>query len=186
MNDLTNNLFQSVYGSIVNLTNWAFNFYYNNVVAVQTILLIISGILLWFVIFFIIKLELVKNKLNKHMDVWGAVNLTKVTVVKFWSKILKRLATQDPEQMKKALIEADKIFDEMAKISGYAGHKMPTADERVGNFTEEQLPNLKEVMAAHNLSKKVKDNPDIELSYEEARNALKAYQKAFRDFGLLD
>ncbi len=186
MNDLINNLFQSIYGLIVGLTNWAFNFYYNNIVAVQTVLLVISGILLWFVIFFAVKMELIGKKVDKHLDIWGKVDISKVYVGRFWRKVLKRLQTRNPEQMKKAIVDADKIFDEIAKISGYGGHKAPTVDERVEKFTEEQLPNLKKVMEAHNLCKQIKDNPDFEISYDEARNALKAYQKAFRDFGILD
>ena len=98
-------------------------------------------------------------------------------------KIIKRLKTKDTAQWKLAINEADKIIDEIIK---YMNIKAEMMDERLEQVNASQLSNIEEIKNAHQISVTIKRNPEFELNHNEAVRLIKIYEKAFREFNLID
>lgn len=186
MEDLVNNLFnrdsKAFFDFISNFFNGIFDFYYNNQPALEDLALIISGFLIFFIGFYIIKLDIIKTKMDRYSEIFGA-DISKTYALRAWLKILKRLETKSPIQLRLVVTECEKIFDEAMKISGIKGKSM---DERLEQLNEAEVENLKDIMEAHNVGKRIKDEPDFEVSYDQTKHIAKIYKKTFQDFGLLD
>lgn len=120
--------------------------------------------------------------MDKYSEALGA-DISKKHAMRAWQQVLKRLETKSPIQLKAAVVDCEKIFDEVMKISGIKGKSM---DERLEQLNESEVENLKDILAAHDIVKRFKDEPDFEVSYDQAKHILKTYKKTFQDFGMLD
>lgn len=183
MNDLYKNFFETAIFLFSAASRTLINFYLDNQLLIQRLALIISGVLLWFVIFFVAKLKILELKTERYMDVIGGADISQRRSIKAWRQIQNRLKTNSSAQAKLAILEADKIFDELIKLSGFKGKNM---NERLAQITEAQISNLKEIIFAHNLGERIIKEPELKISTGEAENIIGIYKKAFQDFGLLD
>jgi len=113
----------------------------------------------------------------------GKTNLSKRRSVKAWKQIKKRFDIGDDSNLKLAIIEADKILDELLKISGYQGETMA---DRLKQLTTAQLSNINEIWGVHKLRNSIVHEPNFQISRGEAWNAIEIYKKAFKEFGLID
>ena len=93
---------------------------------IQLVSLIVSALLLGGIVYTIVKTHLVESNVERFIDVLGVSDVAKRRTVKAWQQIQKRLRTGDEANLKLAIIEADKILDEIIKLSGYRGRN----DER--------------------------------------------------------
>lgn len=160
-----------------------FTWFTQNIVVFQAISVIISAILLYGIIYSIVKAGYLNLKTERLMDALMHGNVFRRRSLKGWRHILKNLRSNDPGKWRLALREADRILDEILKMAGYHGDNL---DERLENITSAQLPSIEEVRQAHNLSKKVSEDSDFPLKKEEADEAAYIYRKAFRELRLLD
>lgn len=149
----------------------------------QAVSVIVSIGLLGGIIFLVIKLQLVNSKVEKLIDVIGAEALTKRRSVRAWRQIQKRLELGGEANSKLALIEADKILDELLKIAGYKGETMA---DRLKKITAAQLSNIEAIWQAHKIRNRLVHEPDYHLSDAEARIAINIYKKSFQEMGLID
>jgi len=182
INNLFNNGYESALNFISNLTGGVWDFYYNNYAGLESLSLVICGLLVFFIGFYIIRLDIIKSKMDKYSDALG-VNITKKHAMRAWLQVVKRLETKSPLQIKTAVVDCEKIFDEVMKISGIKGKSM---DERLEQLNSAEVKNLKDILEAHDIVKRFKDEPDFEVSYDQAKHILKIYKKTFQDFGMLD
>lgn len=178
-----NDSVKTIFDAILNTSKSLADFYLDNQLLIQRFALIISGVLLWFVIFFIAKLKILETKTERYMDVIGGADISKRRSIKAWRQIQNRLKTNSSAQAKLAILEADKIFDELIKLSGFKGKTM---NERLAQITEAQIFNLKEIIFAHKLGERIVKEPELKISTGEAENIIGIYKKAFQDFGLID
>lgn len=117
------------------------------------------------------------------MEVASVKKLSRHRTIKAWRQVQKRLELGDEAQLKLALIEADKIFDEILKLSGFKGETMA---DRMKNLTPAQIRNVSELWVAHKTRNRIVHEPDFHVSKEETTRLVKEYEKAFRDFELID
>jgi hypothetical protein len=96
---------------------------------------------------------------------------------------MRRIQTGDEANLKLALIEADKILDEILKIAGFRGSTMA---ERLQNLTPAQIPNINKLWLAHKVRNRIVHEPDFALPREEVFEHIDEYYKAFKGFGLLE
>jgi hypothetical protein len=154
-----------------------------NLLTFQIISFFVSVVLLSFVVYFIIRLNIVGEKIDDFVDILGKADISQRRSLKAWKQIQKRLKTKNNAQLKLAVIEADRILDEILKRSGYQGG---TADERLKQITLEQLSNISEILQARRIRNRIALEPDFEISPGEAESLIEIYKKAFQEFGLID
>jgi len=108
----------------------------------------------------------------------GAPDLPKKKIVKKWQSVLKKLEAEDENSLKLAVIEADKMFDDLLKKIGYRGEDM---GERLKQITPAQLTNIQDVWEAHKLRNQIVHQPDFRLNRAQAERAIEIYQRALEE-----
>lgn len=137
------------------------------------------------VVFFIIVVFLFINssylKYQSLLEVaefltWKSYGLRKIA--KRWNRIQKRIETGAESEYKLAIIEADDFLNEILEKKAYSGE---TFEERVKQVEKVQLPNLEEILEAHEMRNSIVYDPDYKLDLEQARNILKIYEKGIKN-----
>ena len=153
-----------------------------NLTLLQFISLFISGIFLGLIIYFNLILNLTGEKIELWTEVIGAKNITRRRSLRAWKLIQKRLRTGEPTNLRLAVLEADRILDEILKLASYPGENL---DERLENTTVAQIPNLEELRQVHKIRNRIVGEPDFALTPGEAEIAVNIYKKTFVDLGLI-
>ncbi|MBU4348659.1 hypothetical protein KJ671_04130 [Patescibacteria group bacterium] len=175
--------FKEIINYILEFYNFIKELISSNLPWLHSISLLLSGLFLWGIIYIFIKTDYFNLKTEEYMDIFGVGNLTKRRSLKGWEQIRKRILSSDQQDWKIAILEADKILDEILKMSGYIGSDL---DNRLELVRKENLAVLEEIKNAHNLARQIIKDPSMELKKENAIVALKSYKKAFIELNLLE
>lgn len=94
---------------------------------------------------------------------------------KQWKKIKQNFDKNDPVYWKLALLEAEKLMDEILIRMGLG---TGTMDDRLERASVNEIPNLQDVIQARRLCQDIARDPDYRLNKENAENTLQAFEKA--------
>lgn len=100
-----------------------------------------------------------------------------VDFVKKWQKAKARMEKGWEPEAKLAIIEADKLLDNLLQRMGYAGESL---GERLKQLDESMLPNINQVWEAHKIRNNLVHDPNYKLSSESAQRAIAVYEQAFK------
>lgn len=154
-----------------------------HIIALQFDSLVVSAILLWATVYITVKSHYWVVKREQFLDMFKIGTVFKERSLHGWKQIKEHIASSDPEEWKKAILEADKILNEILKMSGYLGHRL---EDKLVLITTAQLANVEQVKQAHQITHKIHDDPGYDLAFEDALAVLKIYKEAFRDLRLID
>ena len=104
-------------------------------------------------------------------------------ISKQWLKIKDRIDRNTEAEWKLAVIEADKLVDEVLKKMGYPGEDI---SERLKIATPEQIPSLNLLLEAHKLRETVVHDPEFYASELEIKNAIDYYETFLREVQVID
>jgi len=138
----------------------------------KIILVFLSCILFYAIILLYIKSEPIK-RFRKYFKGTGIKSTSKGKTQRAWNKIQKRLATMQEAEYKMAVIEAEKIFDNILLMIGYKGN---TLGDRLKTMRKEQLQCIEEIWSAHKIRNRIVHNPDEKISLSEAQEAVKKFE----------
>src|SRR3989344_268431 len=122
--------------------------------------LFFSGLFIAGTIYSIIKSPYITIKIEGWMDTLGMKTLSRRRARIAWKQILLRVQKGTPFNLKNAILEADRIFDEILKLSGFYGETM---DSRLKQATVEQISNLEEIKEAHRMAVRIANDPDFTI-----------------------
>jgi len=159
------------------------NFFAENLLIIQFISLFISALLLGLSIYFLLKTNLISERWEHYREVIAGANISKRRTLKAWKQIQKRLKIGKTEQLKLAILEADKVLDEILKMAGYQGENL---DERLSFITPAELSNIEEIKQAHKLRNRITSEPDFMITPSEAKIIIDIYKKAFQELNLIE
>ena len=94
-----------------------------------------------------------------------------------WQAVLDKLEDDNPEVYKLAVLEADKIFDDLLKRKKIPGSDM---GERLKQLRPEQLANLDDVWRAHKIRNRVAHESGFHLTRAQAKMAVEIFEKAIK------
>lgn len=117
------------------------------------------------------------------MDVFHNKDIGKRRSLKAWKQIQKRLKTKEPDQLKLAVFEADRILNEILKMSGYPGKNL---DERLEIITFAQISNIEEIRQAHKLRDRIVSEPAFNITPNETAIIIEIYKKVFQELNLIE
>lgn len=103
-------------------------------------------------------------------------------VVKKWAKIQQRLETASEAEYKLAVIEVDGMLSDILLRMGFKGE---TLGDRLGEITNAIIPNLQDLIEAHQVRNNVVRDPDYRLTLQEAQKTLDIYQVTFTNLDLI-
>jgi hypothetical protein len=142
--------------------------------------LVFLGLAIYFIVelrkLIAVKIKLAMDSLKKHVPAAGGMIQSR------WGEILRHADSAKEAEWKFAIIEADKLVDDILKKGGYAGDSM---GERLMNIEKGQLLSLDGLWAAHKIRNKLAHDPSYFLRYAEARQAIKLYEEALRELNAL-
>ena len=95
-----------------------------------------------------------------------------------WEEILRHVDSDREAEWKFAVVEADKLVDDLLKKAGYPGETM---GDRLTSIERGQLGNLDNLWEAHKIRNKLVHDVNYFLRQAEARQAIKFYAEALRE-----
>lgn len=95
-----------------------------------------------------------------------------------WDEIEKHINSTYEAEWKFAVIEADKMIDELLKNAGFTGDTM---GDRLMNIQPGQLTTLESLWEAHKIRNRLVHNTNYFLRYTEAKRAVSLYEKTLRE-----
>lgn len=159
------------------------SFFSENLLLIQFIILFVSGILVIFCVYYIVRINIFREGLEHFIDVFASrKNIGRRRILRGWSQILKKMKTRKPEYLKSAIFEADRILNEILRMSGYPG-KNP--DERLELADSNQISNIEELRQAHKFRNRIASEPDLIITLNEAGMIIEIYKKAFQELNLI-
>ena len=94
-------------------------------------------------------------------------------------KIMERLKTQNEDEAKLAIIEADDLLNESLNKIGHK--KEESLGEKLDEVTPDTLPNLKEVIEVHRIHNNIIHDPTYRFDLDEAKRILSVYEQAIQN-----
>lgn len=96
--------------------------------------------------------------------------------------VLKHAESENPNDWKLAIIEADIVLDETLKQRGYAGASL---GERLKSVSPSQLASLNDAWEAHKVRNRIAhEGADFVLTKRIAQETIGRYQRVFGEFGI--
>lgn len=159
------------------------SFIQNFLPAIKVLSVLISGALTFGIGYVIFKMNLFGSKVEQFIEIAGIDTTVRKRTVRAWQQILDRLSSGTESNMKLAIIEADKILDELLKLSGYRGD---TLGDRLKQVNTTQISNVQDLWQAHKVRNRIVHEPDFQITEAEARFSVRIYERAFQELGLID
>lgn len=172
----------SIIDQLLNYPHQVLDFIQANLIWLQLVSAIISALFVWGLVYCIIKSGFHTYQLERWMDILNLKTLPKRRAIIAWRQIQRRLKKGGQTNYKLAILEADKIFDEILKLSGFTGESM---NERVRKAEEGEIPNIEKLVQAHRTARKILLDPEFNVDLTLAKETIKIYQDLFYEFGLV-
>lgn len=145
--------------------------------------LLISAALIAGIVVIVIKTNWLGVKVERFRQIVLKTNLPKETAKKEWAQIEEHFFKGDENDLKMAIIEADKLLGEALREAGIRG---ATIGERLKNIKPELVPDLDRLWQAHKVRNDIAHQPTFKLKRDLAEKTLNIYEEAFKRFELID
>lgn len=97
--------------------------------------------------------------------------------------VLRHSSSDEPNDWKLAIIEADIILDDTLKKQGYAGNSL---GERLKSMSSHQFASLNDAWEAHKVRNRIAhEGSDFVLTKRIAQETIMRYQRVFQELGVL-
>lgn len=105
-----------------------------------------------------------------------------VVLVKKWEHIQKRAESGTHDNLRIAIIEGDSLIDHFLRKSGYSGESMA---ERLSQINPAEVKSLNRLWDAHRLRNVLVHTPGVNITPNEARATLAAYEAFLKELGAM-
>ncbi len=147
---------------------------------IKFILAIIAGVFTFFIIVLARKLIKLRGEEKAELLSLSQKDFTVERAANDnWQKLVDYTDTDNEANWKLAIIEADKILDELVKKMGYPGQDM---GERLRAVEPSDFLTLEDAWEAHRIRNKIAHEAGFELTKREAKRVLGLFEKVFREF----
>lgn len=137
------------------------------------------------IIYFSLKLSAIRKERNEK--VFGTSggkleNIKEPVKNERWEKIKKKMDSDNPSDWNLAIIDADKILDEMLVAMGYSGENL---GERLKAVEPSDFLTLNEAWEAHKIRNQIAHEDDFVLTQREAKATIAKFEKVFQEFNYI-
>ena len=99
-----------------------------------------------------------------------------------WQGVIDHLNSDNESEWKLAIIEADKMADDLLIQKGYEGESMA---ERLSLLDKNELRSLDLLWTAHKVRNRIAHKLDFKINRSEAMRVISYYEEALKDLQLL-
>lgn len=100
-----------------------------------------------------------------------------------WQEVQKLMQSENTSDWNMAVLRADTLLDDVLQ---YLGHEGMTVKERLDTVDPFSVPSLDRLWSAHRLRNAIAHDPSIAHTRETIEYALRVYETAFREMGVMD
>jgi hypothetical protein len=168
------------FGTVI--TEWFFAFVGSKTFFVIKIILAIYSAILIVDVILIVYLDNPRTQLRKMRRGAATSKTAKRGDQKIWDAIMARLASDNADQFKAAVLEADQFTAKALELQGYSGSNF---SERLAQIPPGSFTSTAAVRDAHALSNKIVHDERITVTQEQARNTLGVYEKFLKNLDYL-
>ena len=141
------------------------------------------GLVCFFIWFFVKTNRETKRKLIQLRDLINPPEPSKYSIKMRWEEILRHLSSFREGEWKFAIVEADKLVNDVLKDAGFEGDSI---GEKLKNITPEQLQSINSLWDAHKLRNLLVHDSSFKVRHTEIRFAIEKYEKALKELQVLD
>lgn len=157
--------------------------YFSHLTMLQILSVIISAALFSFIIYVGIKTSYFAARIDRFRDVVLKTNLPKKRARETWNRIELHFFKGGENDLKIAIIEADKILSEALRGAGIPGVQL---GDKLKKARPGQIPNIDELWQAHKLRNQIAHESNFKLKRDLAERALGIYKTALENLGVFD
>ncbi len=96
-----------------------------------------------------------------------------------WDSATKHINSENQNDWKQAIIEADIILDDLLDKLGYRGESI---GEKLKRVAKGDMQSLNEAWEAHKVRNQIAHEPSFTLTHHDAKNVIAMYRKVFEEF----
>ena len=157
--------------------------FFNLFGTVKTVLMILSIIFAAILVVIIIKMgSLIKEEVTELKEGLMPPEETTSAQDNRWQEIKSHVNSFKESEWKFAVIEADKLVDDVLKSAGFAGESM---GERLMLIKPDQLLNLQYLWDAHKLRNLLVHDVNYQITHRQAIWAIEAFENVLRELEAL-
>ena len=99
-----------------------------------------------------------------------------------WEGVLLHINSASESDWKLAIIEADKIVDQILVLKDYKGESMA---ERMTSIDKNELESIELLWEAHKVRNRIAHQPGFRLDYNQAKKVIAYYEEVLKDLRAL-
>lgn len=160
----------------------AITFYVSNVGLLEFASAVISAIVIALIVIIVIKTNWLGIRIQNFRHALITSDLSKDQAKKEWAKIEQHFFKGDDNDLKIAIIEADKLLEEALRETGIRGL---TLGDRLKNIKPDQIKNIDKIWQAHRLRNQIVHEPSFKVKRDLAERTLDIYKETLEQLGLL-
>ena len=147
---------------------------------VTIISLILILIFLFLIVLFILKAKKLKLGVIPERKEGSEINLEKLN--QNWQNVLNHLNSANESEWKLAIIEADKLIDDLLVQKGYQGESLA---ERLNMVDKKNMKSFELLWEAHKVRNRIAHRLDFKINRNEALKVISYYGEALKDLETL-
>jgi len=145
----------------------------------KIIFIIVSIIFLAMIIYYALNTSYLRHLFIQDLeDASSRKDYGRSKISKKWGMVKKRLEKDNEAEYKLALIEADKILDDILKKMGYGEESL---NEKLKHLSSSDVSNLEELLKVNEICQNVVHDPDYRLNKEKAEEIISVFEKSFKE-----
>jgi hypothetical protein len=156
--------------------------YFANLGTLEFVSAIISALLIAAIVVIVVKVNWLGIKVERFRHIVLKTDLPKEMAKKEWDTIEKHFFQGDENDLKVAVIEADKLLEEALREAGIRGASL---GDRLKNLKTGQVENIDQIWQAHRLRNQIVHEPTFKLKRDLAEKALGIYESTLKQLELL-
>lgn len=170
--------FSSLYPHIINFIKAAFGF-------LVGISFPLSIFFFFGIIYCIERLKVIRKKEDQIYNLkvepgFETVETGDTLMAHRWENAMKHIASDNPNDWKQAILEADIILDDLLNKMGYRGESI---GEKLKRVAVGDMKSLNEAWEAHKVRNQIAhEGSEFKLNHHEAKNVIGMYRKVFEEF----
>lgn len=177
---------------LINVINWIIDQIPTLFLFLKNLLGILVGLSFPISIFFLIGIiycvENLKRIRNKEEEIYDkkvengfeTVKTGDTAMAHRWDSATKHISSDNPNDWKQAIIEADIILDDLLNKMGYSGDSI---GDKLKKVASGDMKSLNEAWEAHKVRNQIAhEGSTFTLNHHEAKNVINMYRKVFEEF----
>jgi hypothetical protein len=136
------------------------------------------------IIYCVENLKIIRNKEEQLYDLkvepaFEATQAGDNVMARRWNDAMQHVESENPNDWKQAIMEADIILDDLLTKMGYHGESI---GEKLKRVATGDMKSLNEAWEAHKVRNQIAHEQGFTLNHHEAKNVIGMYRKVFEEF----